>query len=60
VRTFSVSNTRRQEYRKFFNLYKGPYIITEIVTHNVYALADPVTRIRKGQFNVIHLRKFFY
>jgi len=58
IRSHRLSSMTERVIQKFFLLFEGPYIIVEIKTQNAYTVEDPKTKIIRGTFNVIHLRKY--
>jgi len=58
IRSLRLSSMTERVSWKFFLLFEGPYFIVEIKTQNVYTVEDPKTKIIRGTFNVIHLRKY--
>lgn len=59
LREFSVSDASRKIVSKFCPLFSGPYIIQACPFPNVYTLHDPITKSRKGNYNITNL-KYFY
>jgi hypothetical protein len=58
VRTHRLSSAVDQQIHKFFLLYDGPYVITEIKNNNAYTVHDPDTNRFIGTYNVVFLRKY--
>jgi hypothetical protein len=58
VRTHHQSSAVDKRIHKFFLLYEGPFVITNIKKCNAYEVYDPDTNRIRGTFNVIFLRKY--
>lgn len=58
VRTHKQSNAFNKHIYKFFLLYEGPYVILERKNENAYVLIHDKSRLVRGTFNCIHLKKY--
>lgn len=59
LRKVNKSDAQQKVYSKFDLLYEGPYLIAAIPSGNVYTLVDPDTLESRGNFNAIHLFKYY-
>lgn len=59
VTKFNKSDASKKRIKKFELLYEGPYRIAAIPFTNVYTLACPRTGIIRGNFNTIHVSKYY-
>lgn len=59
VRRCNKSDAKLKVTKKFELLYEGPYVIAAVPYPNVYTLVDPTTQVVRGNFNAIHLSKYF-
>lgn len=59
IRKYNRSHSYNKCISKFDLLYDGPYVIAAIPFQNVYTLMNPKTYVIKGNFNTIHLYKYY-
>lgn len=58
LRENPISDADHKMIAKFCPLFSGPFKVTAIPFPNVYSLADPVTGIAKGNYNITNLKLF--
>lgn len=58
LKTHHLSNAAYGEIKKFFALYDGPYVITDIVSKNAFNIKNPDTNLPVGVYNANLLRPF--
>lgn len=58
VRVHKLSNAIQRKIHKFYLLYEGPFEISQIKTINAYVVIHPESRLVRGTFNCIHLKKY--
>lgn len=59
LKTFAQSDADKKITRKFVRLYEGPFIIGAVPYNNVYTLIDTHTNKVKGNYNAIHLFRYY-
>lgn len=58
VRTHKLSCAADRIISKFFLLYEGPFVVTDVKNKNLYTLQHPETRLVRGTYNTIHLKAY--
>lgn len=53
-----MSSAIKEEIKKFFLLFEGPFRTREAKLENVYELEDPVTGILVSTQNVVNLKTY--
>ncbi|KAI5633930.1 integrase core domain-containing protein [Phthorimaea operculella] len=59
IRKLNKSDAEKKVTKKFELLYEGPYIVASIPHANVYTLMHPETKVIRGNFNAIHLSRYY-
>ena len=60
LRVRHLSNAFDKTIHKFFHLFEGPYLITQIIGNNAFVLSDPSNPDKvKGTYNRTNLRKYY-
>ena len=59
LKILSKSDKEKKITKKFNLLYKGPYRVAAIVCDNVYTLLDEESNKLIGNYNAIHLSRFY-
>lgn len=59
LKTFAKSDADKKITQKFVRLYEGPYRIGGVPYQNVYTLVDLNTGKVKGNYNAIHLFRYY-
>ena len=59
LKVFTKSGKGKKVTRKFNLLYEGPYRVAAVVCDNVYTLLDEKSGKIKGNYNAIHLSRFY-
>lgn len=59
IRKVNKSDAKQKITKKFELLYEGPYVVAAVPFPNVYTLIDPNTKALRGNFNTIHLSRYY-
>lgn len=59
VKRCNKSDAKLKLTKRFELLYEGPYIVTAVPFPNVYTLLDPKTDNVWGNFNTIHMSRYY-
>jgi hypothetical protein len=59
LRENPISDAANKVISKFCPLYSGPYVVDGVPHPNVYALRDPTTNERKGNYNISNLKLYY-
>lgn len=59
IRKLNKSNAQNKTIKKFELLYEGPFVVSAVPFPNVYTLTYPGTVKVRGNFNTIHLNKYY-
>lgn len=59
LKKFAKSDASKKVTKKFARLFEGPYVIGAIPSSNVYTLIDKQTNKIKGNYNAIHLFRYY-
>lgn len=59
IRKTNKSVAEKKITKKFELLYDGPFVVASVPYANVYTLMDPKTKTIKGNFNAIHLSRYY-
>ena len=59
LRTFPKSDASKKEAAKLFKKYEGPFVIAAVPYANTYTLFDNNTKKIKGNYNAVHLSRFY-
>jgi hypothetical protein len=59
LRENPISDAANKVISKFCPLYSAPYVVDGVPHPNVYALRDPTTNERKGNYNISNLKLYY-
>lgn len=59
IRKLNKSDANLKVTKKFELLYEGPYVVAAVPFPNVYTLMEPTTNAMRGNFNTIHLSRYY-
>lgn len=59
IKRQNKSDAKLDITKKFQLLYEGPYIVAAVPFANVYTLMNPETKDIRGNFNAIHLSRYY-
>uniref|UniRef100_A0A1Y1ND07 Uncharacterized protein n=1 Tax=Photinus pyralis TaxID=7054 RepID=A0A1Y1ND07_PHOPY len=56
LRECPISDAAQKIIYKFCPLYSGPYLVSACPYPNVYTICDPLTEVKKGNYNITNLK----